>query len=353
MNILQQLLGGSLSPSPQENVIKEQPIKSAVDKFENVWGGLQINRPEFYKLKRGKGMGAGFGDGGGGGGFGFSLRGGGKQSSPLHYMDSGLDGLNDLSQFPIPTYSEDPLYYQNVMNQQKNMDANGYWTGPKEHKPIVKVNGEWKFLKDLDAEEKAWVVDTSERFGEGIEGDFLADPALNAGGGMTGGPLSNFLTDPVLNAGGGMTGGPLTNFLTDPVFNAGGGMTGGPLTASVIRSADAIDAAGGGMTGGPLAASDDYNSGWDFLTGVPHELETLLSAIPAEDKQKVYDTSHKYGSGFDVSDYTVAGPLSAAVDYQTPVQEYVSSTPVQEYVSNNYDTGYVGTGKYSGMSYGL
>ena len=216
------------------------------------------------------------------------------------------------------------------MNQQQNMDPNGYWTGPKEHKPIVKVNGEWKFLKDLDAEEKAWVVDTSERFGEGIEGDFLADPALNAGGGMTG----------------------------------------GPLTASVIRSADAIDAAGGGMTGGPLAEPDDYNSGWDFLTGVPHELETLLSTIPAEDKQKAYDTSHKYGGGFDVSDYTVAGPLSASVTraanaidaagggmtgglLSAPADYDTYQAPVQEYVSNNYDTGYVGTGNYSGMSYGL
>ena len=250
MNILQQLLGGGLPSSTQENVKKEQPIKAGpVEKSGNVWGGLQINRPEFYKLKGKKGMGAGFGEDGGSS-LGVSLHGGGKRSSPLHYMDSGLDGLNDLSQFPIPTYSEDPLYYQNIMNQQKNMDANGYWTGPKEHKPIVKVNGEWKFLKDLDAEEKAWVVDTSERFGEGIEGDFLADPALNAGGGMTGGPLS----------------------------------------ASVIRAADAIAAAGSGMTGGPLSAPDDYDT------------------------------------------------------YQAPVQEYVSS---------NYDTGYVGTGDYSGMSYGL
>jgi len=290
MNILQQLLGGGLSSSPQENVIKEQPIKAApVDMSESVWGGLKINRPEFYKLKRGKGMGAGFGDGGGGGGLGFSF-GGGKRSSPLHYMDSGLDGLNDLSQFPIPTYSEDPLYYQNVMNQQKNMDANGYWTGPKEHKPIVKVNDEWKFLKNLTPEDEAWVADTSKRFGEGIEENFLTDVLL---------------ADPALNAGGGMTGGPLSNFLVDPVLNAGGGMTGGPLSASVIRAADAIDAAGSGMTGGPLTAPADYQT--------------------------------------PVQEYVSS----------TPVQEYVSSTPVQEYVSNNYDTGYLGTGNYSGMSYGL
>ena len=188
-------------------------------------------------------------------GGGFSIRGGGrKQPSPLHYMDSGLDGLNDLSQFPIPTYSQDPFYYQNVMNQQQNMDPNGYWTGPKEHKPIVKVNGEWKFLENLTPEDEAWVANTSEMFGEGIGENFLADPALNAGGGMTGGPLS----------------------------------------ASVIRAEDAIAAAGGGMTGGLLSAPADYDSGYN------------------------YDT------------------------YQAPVQEYA-----------NYDTGYVGTGNYSGMSFGL
>jgi hypothetical protein len=125
-------------------------------------------------------------------------------SSPLDPYGSGLEGLNDLNQFPIPTYSQDPFYYQNVMNQQKNMDPNGYWTGPKEHKPIVKVNDEWKFLKNLTPAEKAIVSNTSKRFGEGIEENFgvaktaqspasvkrAIDAIAAAGSGMTGGPLS-------------------------------------------------------------------------------------------------------------------------------------------------------------------
>ena len=75
MDILQ-LLGGGLSPSPQENVEKVQEKQAPVDMPQSVWGGLQISRPDFFKLMRGKGMDAGFGEGGGGG-LGFSFGGGG------------------------------------------------------------------------------------------------------------------------------------------------------------------------------------------------------------------------------------------------------------------------------------
>jgi hypothetical protein len=196
-------------------------------------------------------------------GGGFSISGGGGGSSPLDPYGSGLEGLNDLNQFPIPTYSQDPFYYQNVMNQQQNMDPNGYWTGPKEHKPIVKVNGEWKFLENLTPEDKAWVANTSEMFGEGIGENFLADPAQDA-------------------------------------YN--------------------------------LAVASGTN--WDKPQG--YTVDELAGYDANAELDAINDTQGtimNWGSAPEVTE-TVWG-----------------SSPVQEYA--NYDTGYVGTGNYSGMSFGL
>ena len=59
-------------------------------------------------------------------GGGFSIRGGRRrQSSPLHYMDSGLDGLNAM--FPTAaSMPYDPFYLKNVAQQAKNMDPNAF-----------------------------------------------------------------------------------------------------------------------------------------------------------------------------------------------------------------------------------
>jgi hypothetical protein len=56
----------------------------------------------------------------------FSIRGGRRrQSSPLHYMDSGLDGLNTM--FPTAaSMPYDPFYLGNVAQQAKNMDPNAF-----------------------------------------------------------------------------------------------------------------------------------------------------------------------------------------------------------------------------------
>ena len=68
-------------------------------------------------------------------GGGFSIRGGRRRRpSSLHYMDSGLDGLNTM--FPTAaSMPYDPFYLKNVAQQAKNSDPNGYWTGPKVHNP--------------------------------------------------------------------------------------------------------------------------------------------------------------------------------------------------------------------------
>jgi hypothetical protein len=56
----------------------------------------------------------------------YSVRGGrGRRPSPLHYMDSGLDGLNTM--FPTAaSMPYDPFYLKNVAQQAKNMDPNAF-----------------------------------------------------------------------------------------------------------------------------------------------------------------------------------------------------------------------------------
>ncbi|MDP6586326.1 MAG: hypothetical protein QF535_16865, partial [Anaerolineales bacterium] len=70
---------------------------------------IKMLNPDFQdESPLGTQLGGGGSGGGGKGGLKFKMGGG---SSPLDPYGSGLEGLNDLNQFPIPTYSQDPFYY--------------------------------------------------------------------------------------------------------------------------------------------------------------------------------------------------------------------------------------------------
>ena len=99
----------------------------------------------------------------------------GAGSSSFNQMDSGLDGLNDLSQFPIPTAAEDPFYQRNVDKQKQNSTVQPFT--PREHNPVVTVNGQTKFLSEVTPEERAIIDQTSWAGGEGMnESAFFDDP---------------------------------------------------------------------------------------------------------------------------------------------------------------------------------
>ena len=133
-----------------------------------------VQTPGWNPLKHTKGGGTPAGGKKRGGGF--SMRGGRRRRpNSLHYMDSGLDGLNTM--FPTAaSMPYDPFYLKNVAMQKKNMDPNAYWTGPTD--PALAtgyVDGVKTLLSAMSPEQKQKVYDTSYEYG---------------GGDFTGGPLS-------------------------------------------------------------------------------------------------------------------------------------------------------------------
>ncbi|MDP6584423.1 MAG: hypothetical protein QF535_07185 [Anaerolineales bacterium] len=67
-----------------------------------------------------------------------------SRSPQPHYLDSGLDDLNDLSKFPIPTPAEDPFYQRNVDKQKANANPIP-WSQPNKGKK-VEVTGKGGFF---------------------------------------------------------------------------------------------------------------------------------------------------------------------------------------------------------------
>ena len=99
----------------------------------------------------------------------------------------------------------------------------------------------------------------------------------------------------------------------------------------------------------PTAASMPYDP--FYLKNVAQQAKNMdPNAFDPNWKNKIHNPklfnvfNEKLGSGIDLSDYALGGPLAGPDAYDTG---YVATGDY------DYDTGYVGASDYSGMSYGL
>ena len=107
-----------------------------------------------------------------------SIRGGrGRRSSPLHYMDSGLDGLNTM--FPtLESLPYDPFMDKIRAQQKKNANPSAWSFGPTD--PALAtgyVNGVQTLLSAMSPEDKQEMYADSYQYGGGFnESDYATGP---------------------------------------------------------------------------------------------------------------------------------------------------------------------------------
>ena len=111
-------------------------------------------------------------------GGGFSIRGGRRRRpSSLHYMDSGLDGLNTM--FPtLESLPYDPFMDKIRAQQKKNADPSAWSFGPTDPALATGYLGGVKtLLSAMSPEQKQEVYDTSYEYGGGFnESDYATGP---------------------------------------------------------------------------------------------------------------------------------------------------------------------------------